>query len=573
MRRILQWQKRFSLRATLLIGFGLVLSFALVMAVVTFIQVQTLSTSFDQLDQIRNRTDTLNQIRLDSSSYVAAALDQIWSGRLISLINDSVTKTRQGFDELNRTDPDPALTQDLKKLQAKSEELFKFVQKTIELDAAGQTQEAHSGWVQGSILFQDFNQDISRLVQVEETSLQQTTRQVTDTRNSAFIIIAACMMLSLLAATLLGVFITNSIVRRAKLISAAMQEVTEGRDLAATQLQVEGKDELATMSQAFNHMIKKLSAALHALETTGQTVSSSSEHFGEMMQRQVSAAAQEAQAVGLIASAANELSQTARGIDERAETMAAQARDNLNNLNLISKVILLASEQAFKTHEVTRTASAGVSRMFAEIGSVGSEVQELVTQLSAIRRIAHDLKEIAKNTHLLSLNAAIESASAGEHGERFRVVAIEVKNLADQSQKLVDNMRFFMQAIANRVENVTTAISKTDQELTKNQELIEIVEQIGQEGKLRADELVEAVNEISLLVNETVNQTEMIALASREQRIATEQIISTIQGVDDAVNENMQHYQTSTREVTKLNTEVRLLNTLVTDLSGTGKVA
>jgi methyl-accepting chemotaxis protein len=84
---------------------------------------------------------------------------------------------------------------------------------------------------------------------------------------------------------------------------------------------------------------------------------------------------------------------------------------------------------------------------------------------------------------------------------------------------------------------------------------------------------VEAVDEISLLVNETVSQTEMIALASREQRVATEQIISTIQGVDDAVNENIQHYQTSTKEVTRLNAEVRVLNTLVTDLSGTGKVA
>lgn len=566
--RVVQgWQAGFNLFTRILTGFAFIMGFTLIMALITLMQVQTLSASFDQLDKVRTRANLTEEIRLAITGQVAQTLDQLWSGRVTTQSGELSAKIQTNFKQLRNLETDSVSTVKLNQLEAQVTELSKLLSQVVVLDTKGQAFEARATWVKGSVLFQDFNQGLIDFRQIQETSLQATTRQAAETRNNAVLVIVICTVLGLLAAIGLALLITNSIVKRVKLVSVAMQQIAEDSNLETIDLTISGRDELAAMAQSFNQMVTKLRSALGALQTTGQTVSTSSQYFSEMMQRQLTGAEQEVNAVSSIVSAATQLKETAYQIDARVDQMSSQARDNLTNINLLSEAVLTSSSQVNKTHNATRTVTDGIQRMLNETTLVNEEVQELVKQLSSIQRLGDGLKSIATETHLLSLNAAIESASAGPYGERFRVVAAAVKSLADQSQKLVANMGFFVNQIENKVQNVTQAIAQTDAELAQSKQLVELIELIGDENTELANDMSEAIQKIGHLVEETVSQTQGIAQATREQRMATEEIISTINTVEVVIKDNMEHHHTSVAAVTDLQGEVKRLNSLVSNLN------
>lgn len=568
-RAVRYWQTNFSLFARISTGFALIVAFTLVMALVTLMQVQTLSASFDQLDKVQTRASTTNAIQLATASEVAETLDQLWSGRATIQTSNAADKVQASFQQLRTVESDSAALAKITKLEGQAKELSNYLKQVLELDTKGQAFEARANWVKGSVLFQDLNQGLTELEKLQEATLQTTTRQAADTRTNAIVVIIICTALALLAAIGLAWLVTNSIVRRVKQVSTRMQQIAEDTNLEKVELDITGRDEVAVMAQAFNRMIAKLGSALLALQNTGQTVKASSQYFSEMMQRQLSGAEQEVSAVSSIVSAATQLKEAAYQIDERVEKMSGQARDNLVNINSLTDAVVAASEQVNKTEVATQIVTTGINRMLSETSLVNREVEELVEQLSSIQRLGESLKEIATQTHLLALNAAIESASAGPFGERFSVVAGAVKELADQSQKLVGNMGFFITQIETKANNVTNAITQTDQELAHSQQFIGAIEKIGQENIELSNRMTGAIEKISELVEETFSQAQSIAQATSEQRYATEAIISTINMVDVVVKDNLQQHHTSVTAINNLQSEVERLNSITSNLHST----
>lgn len=561
------WQTRLNLFAKLLSGFVAIVSLALLMGGLTLYQIQILSNNLEQVERQRILANAANDLRLATTSQVLNTLDRLWNGRPGGRQEDFAAQIQESFRQLRAANLAPDMLTKLNKLNSQTEELTKVLNQTIELETTGKSIEARVNWVTVSVVFQDFNQAITEFWQIQELALQQATRQASDARNNAIFIILGCAALTVLLMIILVLLVPRSIVKRVRAVSLAMQQIADNTSLNMSQLAVVGSDELAQMAHSFNQMIAKLSAATLALQTTGQTVSSSSNHFSSMMQRQLVMAEQEASAVNAIVSSATELRQTAHHIDERVIRMAGHAEANFSNIKLLSGAVGLTTEQVTKTHQATQTVTAGITRMLSETHQVTEEVQSLVEQLSSIQRLADGLKNIAEETHLLSLNAAIECAGAGMYGERFGVVAAAIKHLAGQSNNLVTNMSYFVGQIGLKVQNVNSAIAQTDQELAHSQQLVTLIERIGEENSDLATQMFEAVQKISSMVEETVQQTQNIVQVTREQRLAIDEIINTINMVEVSVNDNMEHYHISVEAVSTLQTEVNRLNSLVNRLN------
>jgi methyl-accepting chemotaxis protein len=562
------WQTRFNLFTKLVIGFASILSLALLMAALTLIQIQSLDTSLVQVEQQRTRANVADDIRLNTYSQVLSTLEQLWSQQPITTNQTSlISVTLPSFNQLRASGLSPTLLTNLNGLDSEIQALSTYLNQTLDLEAKGQDIEARVNWVTISLLFQNFNQDITRFWQNQEQALQTASQQATEARSSAFIIIVSCAGLAVVLMVGLSLIIPRALVRQIIKLSAAMKRVADSSNLNVEALEVKGNDEVAKMTHAFNQMLFKLNAALKVLHDTGQTVSSSSNYFDETLHQQLTATEQETSAVSDVVNVAAQLDQATQQIHSQIEEMSEQAQTNLTSVEVLSTAVLTALDRVAKTRDATQTVTNGINRMLTGTSLANLETQELVEQFSTMQRLTENLRGITRGTHLLALNASIESVSAGTYGERFKVVAGSVKDLAIQSQGLVDNMGYFVTQMEAKIRNVTSSISQTDQELAHSQELIRLIEGIGQENVELSGKMSEAIQKISQLVHQTVSQAQAIVKATSEQRYATEKIITILDSMEQVVQNNVQSYHTSLGAVAKLRQEVNQLNSQVGNLT------
>lgn len=236
--------------------------------------------------------------------------------------------------------------------------------------------------------------------------------RVTARRNTA---ILGAVMVGLImtglgfgAALILG----NAIVDPLGKITHRMQDISEGQGDLTARLEVTGKDEIAQLSTHFNHFVENIQGLVQQVVAISANIASGSLEMSAGMSE--------------MAATAEAIAQTA----ERQRSSVDQATEGVGAIAQSSKVINGTVQDTLLV--VERAEKAGV------LG--GSAVDDAVAGMQAInqnsRQIGNILTvitEIANQTNLLSLNAAIESAKAGEHGKGFGVVAEEVRKLAERS--------------------------------------------------------------------------------------------------------------------------------------------
>ncbi len=200
----------------------------------------------------------------------------------------------------------------------------------------------------------------------------------------------------------------------------------------------------------------------------------------------------------------------------------------------------------------------GMQKIKAKVGQSAKKVQEMGSRSDQIGDIVVTIEDIASQTNLLALNAAIEAARAGEAGKGFAVVADEVRKLAERSaastkeigglikdiQKTVGEAVLAMNEGAEEVENGVITANKAGYALTAILTAAEAVNQQAEQAaaaaeqmSASADELVTAVDSVSAVVEENTAATEEMAAASTEVTTAIENIASVSEENSAAVEE------------------------------------
>jgi methyl-accepting chemotaxis protein len=184
--------------------------------------------------------------------------------------------------------------------------------------------------------------------------------------------------------------------------------------------------------------------------------------------------------------------------------------------------------------ESTTSLSRDMATLYQDLLST---INGLNLKTTSMRRILELLKNITDETHLLSLNAAIEAAGAGEHGERFKVVAQEVKRLASRSAQSNNEVI----QIIREVENASSeALRSAEAGYKKARELEEAVNQTGEVfGEM--GEVTEASKEQVYAVLEAVKEvnhlSEIIRVATTEQRSASWQVNQALNGLSTVAHQ------------------------------------
>jgi methyl-accepting chemotaxis protein len=319
-------------------------------------------------------------------------------------------------------------------------------------------------------------------------------------------------LITLVFGILVAKFISNSITRPLRLIVTRAKEITSG-DLTGIKIQPKGNDELAELTNAMNEMHESLHDIIHLVsDSAGEMSSAATQLQSSALQTNQGMESQQSE-TQQVATAMNEMSATVQEVSRHASQAATSASEadkaSAHGYNLVSQNM------------------NGINKLALSIGTTSKAINKLGEDTNSVDNIVAVISEIADQTNLLALNAAIEAARAGEQGRGFAVVADEVRTLASRTQKSTEEIRTMLDQLKTGAKG---AVQAMDEGQGQAQSSVE-----------QAKNASDAITEITRVVTEISEMNSLIATAAKEQHIVTEEMNRNVVNVNSESHLILQH--------------------------------
>src|SRR5215203_2634594 len=284
-----------------------------------------------------------------------------------------------------------------------------------------------------------------------------------------------------------------------------------------------------------------LSNATNSLDVLAQQIQSSSievasaaNAVNEIASELASGSSEQAASVVEITAAMEELARTASQIADNAAAQADLAQ--------------AAEESGTSGQGAVEEAVDGVEEVKKRISGIASRAEILGTRSKEIYRVLDLITEIAQETHILSLNAAIEAAAAGDHGRRFSVVAEEVRRLDQRSQESVESVRNLLDEFAG---SIRTTVVATEEGSSEAGQVLE-----------RARSAASAIEDLRGASSDTARVAREISLATQQQNAASDEVVLTLKEVSQVVQrmaDGLKHFTETADRLNRLGLVIQML--------------
>ena len=314
----------------------------------------------------------------------------------------------------------------------------------------------------------------------------------------------------------------------------ASGDLREGVTVREKYLGVKFDDEVHQVSEKINFMVEQLSSIVKGITgSSGKLFSASEELASTSNQMSIKMNDQNAK-TAQIATAVDEMSSTVTEVAKNCQSAAEMAKN--------------AQGIATKGGEVVSAAVEGIENLTAIVEKTAEEVEVLGNNSEQISEIISVIDDIADQTNLLALNAAIEAARAGEQGRGFAVVADEVRKLAERTTKATSEVRSRIGAVQGETSKVVESMSKGTQ--------------VSKDGISLVREAGKSLNEIMESVNNLSEMIQHIATAAEEQSATAEEISANVEDITVIANETANKAEETTKSVEGLTTTAADLKAL-----------
>ncbi|UFP99296.1 methyl-accepting chemotaxis protein [Pseudomonas fitomaticsae] len=301
----------------------------------------------------------------------------------------------------------------------------------------------------------------------------------------------------------------HGIARPLKQMVTMLDDIAQGEGDLTRRLSSDRKDELGSIAKGFNTFLAKLQGMITQVVSSVQSVSDSSEHTADIAIRTNIGIQKQMAEIDQVATAVQEMTATAQDVARNA-TQAAQAASH-------------ADQAASQGMQIVRDTSNSIGVLAVEIGKAVDVVQTLAKDSENINAILIAIRGIAEQTNLLALNAAIEAARAGEQGRGFAVVADEVRNLAQKTQKATEEIQSMIQQLQQGTRDVVRVMedsqNRTDESV---------------QHAAKAAEALETITQAVSVINDMNTQ---IASAAEEQSAVADDINRNVINIGQVANE------------------------------------
>ncbi|VEF48654.1 methyl-accepting chemotaxis protein [Bacillus freudenreichii] len=337
---------------------------------------------------------------------------------------------------------------------------------------------------------------INHIDEIWAVDMSMSEEEYHDSENMysiSLIVMITVTILTLAICIALGLLLTRVIARPLNEMAELMEKVADG-DLTET-ADIRSQDEVGILAQSVNRMIANLKGMIKSISSAAENLSASSE--------QVSASTEE-----IASASANQATS--------AQTMNELFRELSEAINAVAQNTEQAAELSNKTIQIAQEGEKVVLSSVEGANLVGDQMSSLQEDSSRIGEIVEVIDDIADQTNLLALNAAIEAARAGEQGRGFAVVADEVRKLAERS--------------GEATKQITTIIKEMQEATVLSVKSVE-------EGASLTKQSGEAFEHIIQMINETGNKVTEIAGASEEQAAQSAEVLTFIESISAATEE------------------------------------
>lgn len=346
--------------------------------------------------------------------------------------------------------------------------------------------------------------------------------------------------------TLMVIIILHKALKPLDQLQISFKRVADG-DLTE-KIKVTSKDEVGALTVSVNQMIDTLRNTISAIYDSSQQVASSAEelsassqestkvthHLSSLTQNLADATEQQLGKFIAMATTVGDLSQGIQQVHENGEEM-----DGLSDT---------AKDAAVAGHTGMTTIVTEMNVIYSSVEETYKIIQGLEEKSAAIENIVSLISNLAEQTNLLALNAAIEAARAGEHGKGFAVVADEVRKLAEESKTSANNVRevlaevqreteIAVHSMSNGLDKVTSGIASTHQVndtfrtietsiAQLSNKVVEVSNHLRDMSK-QSDSVVYFVEEVKSLAESNTTATHESLASTQQQLASSEEILSS----------------------------------------------
>ncbi|MGB1237606.1 MAG: methyl-accepting chemotaxis protein [Pseudomonadales bacterium] len=307
-------------------------------------------------------------------------------------------------------------------------------------------------------------------------------------------------------------YLINRFLKPLQQMQRALEDISQGDGDLTVRLPVQGRDEIAAISSAFNVFVGKIQEIIGQVVDTGANLTITATDLREQARVALQRGKSQNEETQLAVLSLNEMAST---VNEIAQS-AAGAASNADR----------ASDETRTSVKVLTSANDSIKHLAEEMRNMSGVIEALAGKTDSIGSILEVIKNISEQTNLLALNAAIEAARAGDAGRGFAVVADEVRNLASKTAESTEQIQAMIDGLQSEARRAVNSMQSSGK--------------LTDQGAGATANAQQSLEEIYTQINQISDSNTTVATATEQQSTVAVEINSKMDLVSLSVNEGLE---------------------------------
>jgi len=310
-------------------------------------------------------------------------------------------------------------------------------------------------------------------------------------------------LILLIVMAIVSMWYISMMITPVTVIADAIKDIAQGEGDLTKHIDLKSEDEVGELARWFNVFIDKQREMISVIANNLNEALTQTQRLTEKSLDVKEGSNEQRDHVNRVATAVEELSSTVNEVAMNAEAVSSKSKETTEKAKQGSHVVRATIEKMNSISDAVEAAS----RTINSLGEKGAQIGEIISVID----------DIADQTNLLALNAAIEAARAGEQGRGFAVVADEVRKLAERTSQATKE-------VADTIKTIQQETTLAVEEMERSKKEVEAGKEMAQQSGQALTEIDEATGTVTIMVSQ-------IADATKEQSKATEEITQSIEGI------------------------------------------